>query len=673
MAALNIKAFRGQVPRISERLQSANRAQRAMNCKITSGALEPLRGLGLELTSTMSGIKSMFRYRAWSSGSFVEAWFTWQSDVDAVLSPLANDDYGRVYFTSADFEPRMTTRADALSGSGAFPGAWFALGVYAPTVKPTVSSTGGSGTQESRTYLYTYVTPLGEESAPSPASDVITGYVNGTWSISGLQAAPTNSGTVTGAAANTPINGQVRVTMNTVFGLTEGDTITFAGVTGMTDLNKSHRILSVDAANNRLVVSLTTSQAYVSGGTWTKNAPHNIVGMTKRLYRNAGTVASFQLVAEFAASLTSFTDSVATSSLGEQIPTEGFYPPPKNLTCLASMPNGSLVGIADNELCFSEPSKPYAWPDQNRYSFSGRGVALVPSGNSVVVLTESFPILFTGSDPAGMSAAVMETYAPCVSKRGVANIGGGCVYPSTDGLWIAGPGAVQKLTTNIYRVDEWSGVNPSSMIAAIYDNQYFARYTTAETSRILVFDMNERDSVVEVEESADAVYRNEYDGRMYIAKDNKIYSWDSNDSAYYEVDWRSVDVQVGRPMNLAVAQIHAEFTQTRPIDTAQIAANEALMANVDAVGGFIAGDEVLATIVGGSNIIPVVDDAVRRVQFTLYRGDNAVFTREVSSSLPFRLPAGYRTEVLSVGLNSSSKTYSVTVAESFAELSQASE
>ena len=668
MTALTIKAFRGQVPRISDRLLEPNRAKTAVNCKITAGRLDPLRGLGLELTSSMQAIKTIYRYRVWSGSTFSDYWLTWQSDVDAVLSPIANDSLGRLYFTSEDFEPRMTTLAKAIGLSEPYPSQWFALGVFAPTTKPSVASAGGSGTQEARTYLYTYVTALGEESAPSLPSDVITGFINGTWTVGSMQTAPPNSGTVSGAVVVTPGNSQVRVTLNSVFGLTEGDMVTLSGVVGMTDLNKTHRIVSVNASNNSIVVALVTAQTYTSGGSWSKDAPHNTAGMTKRIYRSAGTVADFLFVAEIPVADTSYTDAVAATNLGESIPTRGFYTPPKNLTSLISLPNGCMVGLSGNELCFSEPNQPYAWPDQNRYSFAGRGVALVPAGNSVIVLTESAPILFTGSDPSSMSPSVMETYAPCVSKRGVVNIGGGCIYPSFDGLWTAGPGSVQKLTTGLYRLEEWAAINPSSIVAEFHDSQYFGRYIVNDEQRILVFNLSDRDSIVEVDESADYLYRNEYDGRLYLVKGNKVYAWDANESVYYEADWRSVDTQLGRPTNFAVAQVHADFRNPRPLDTAQIAANQALMADPATAGGFICGAEILGEEVAGSRIVPVFEDVQRRVQFTLYKGRDAVFTREVDSVKPFRLPAGYRTEVVSVGINTSVPTYSVTIAESFQEL-----
>jgi hypothetical protein len=667
MTAINIKAFRGQVPRTSNRLLQANQAIRALNCKITSGRLDPLNGLGLEQTSAAALVKSMFRYRYFKDGTPIDNWLVWGSDVDAVLSPLANDPLGRVYFTSEDFEPRMTVYSNAISGVGAYPAAWFALGVYAPTAAPTVTATGGSGTQEARGYVYTFVTQFGEESGPSPISTIVNGFDNSTWALSGIQTAPANSGTVTAAQANFPDAGQVRVTLNSAFGLEQFDAITIAGVAGMTDLNGTHRILSVDLANNRIVVAKVTSQTYTSGGTWTKDAPHNTTNMTKRIYRTAGPVADLLFVAEIPVANTSYTDAVSAGNLGESIPSLRTLTPPKNLTCLVSLPNGCLVGIAGNELCFSEPYKLHDWPDSNRYSFSGRGIAISPAGNSVVVLTDAQPILFTGSDPSGMSPSTMETYAPCLSKRGVAFVGGGCLYPSHDGLWLAMPGRVECVTRRLYRVDEWAQLSPSTFVAAFRDGQYYARYETQFDQRIFVLDISEPDGVVEVDEEADTLYFNEYDGRLYLSQGNKILAWDANPGFRYESEWVSAESQLGAPTNFSVAQIHAKFAEEIPLDLGQIAANEVII-QADTYGGSLNDNELLATEVNGSLIVPVLADQSKKVQFTLYNDGVPVFTKEVISSKPFRLPSGFRSEAISIGLNAAIPTYSVTIAESSAEL-----
>jgi hypothetical protein len=316
---------------------------------------------------------------------------------------------------------------------------------------------------------------------------------------------------------------------------------------------------------------------------------------------------------------------------------------------------------------------PYSWPIRNRYAFSGVGVAAVAASNSVIVLTQTFPILFTGSDPEAMSATTLETYAPCVSARGVVDLGGEAIYPSFDGLWAVSPGAVNRVTSKLYREEEWSQLNPASFTAAFHDGQYFATYTTGTNSRTLVLDLGEPDSVVEVEESLNALYRNEYDGKLYVAKGEILYEWDVNAGRAYESDWLSSTMQLPAPVNMSVAQVHADFGSAVPVDTSQITANEALIAlGADAVAGHLNGAELLSLEINGSNIVPVELNTAKRVQFTLYSNNTPVFTKNVTSSKPFRLPSGYLSEVYNVGLNASVKTYSVAVATSITELAQAS-
>lgn len=669
MTAVNIKAFRGQIPRISDRLLPSNNASVALNCKITAGGIEPLAGLE-QVYSSSQNIETVFRYRAFVDGAFANNWLTWPEDVNVIPSPNANDQYGRFYFTSDMYEPRMSLYNLAIN-TVPYPTAWYSLGIAAPTVAPTVSHTGGSGATETRSYVYTYVTAFGEESPPSPPSSLYTTYVNATWNLTGLQTAPPNSGTVSAATTISPT--VVRVTLNSVFGIAQYDTITFAGVAGMTSLNGSFRVQTVDAVNNRITVSLTTTQTYTSGGTWTRNAPYNTTGMVKRIYRTVGTGGVFLYVGEVSVATTTFSDTVTAANLGEELPTADSSPPPKNLTSLISLPNGCLAGIAGNELCFSDPYMPYSWPLRNRYAFSGVGVAAIAASNSVIVLTDTFPILYTGSDPEAMSGSTVETYAPCVSKRGVVDVGGGALYPSFDGLWLVSTQQVECVTRKLYREEEWTLLNPETFDAAFHDGQYYAAYVGQDDSRVLVIDITNPDSVTKVDEVADALYRNELDGKLYVAQGTKLYAWDVDTGRYYESEWQSVSMQFPAPLKLSCAQVHADFDAIVPVDTSQITANEALIAlGADAVAGHLNGAEILSFEINGSYIVPVELDVQRRVQFTLYSSDVPVYTKNVTSSKFFRLPAAKSSELYSIGINTSVKVYDVTVAESVEELSRTS-
>jgi hypothetical protein len=669
MTAINIKAFRGAVPRIGLRLLRPNQAEIADNCKLTAGNLEPLRGPQIVHISQLEEIKTAYYWRAIINSRPQDNWLVWGSDVDIVKSLIANDPLQRFYFSSDAFEPRMSTYPLAIN-TLPYPTAWYALGVFAPSTAPTVAVSGGSGTLESRAYVYTYVTQFGEESPPSPPSTVTDGYPNGTWSLSGLQTAPPNAGNVTDAESIG--NEQVRVTLDTTFGLSQFDTVTFSSIGGMTDLNGTFRIQALGPTANTLVVNLNTEQVYTSGGSWNKAAPHNTSAMVKRIYRTVGTSGDFLFVAEIPVTNTTYTDAVVAADLGEILPTADSLTPPKNLIALTSLPNGCLVGISGNEICFSDPYLPYSWPLRNRYTISGVGVDLVAAGNSVVVLTDTFPILFTGSDPEAMSPAVMQTYAPCATKRGVVDVGGGAMYPSYDGLWLAAPGRVEKLTQKLFREEEWREINPESFVSGFADGIYYAKYNDGNAPYIWVFDTAESDGVIRVEQNASHLLRSDIDGELYIALEDKVYRWDTNDNQRYVSDWVSAEIQLPAPVSFSVAQVHGAFAAIQPPDTSIEDANSLIIGNLDSVGGALNANSVLSLEINGSNLRQAAPVVEAKAQFTLYRDGDPIYTVGVDSSDPFRLPATCACEVYQIGLNTTIPIYNVTIADSVAELAQTS-
>ncbi|MCS7001624.1 MAG: hypothetical protein NZ518_02130 [Dehalococcoidia bacterium] len=105
-------------------------------------------------------------------------WYGFAGPVSLAPSPLASDAFQRLYWT------------DETSGGAYYgrrvevPFVAYTLGVQAPGPAPTVTVTGGSGAMTDRAYVYCWRTVFGEVGPPSPAS-VVTGPVNGTWTITG--------------------------------------------------------------------------------------------------------------------------------------------------------------------------------------------------------------------------------------------------------------------------------------------------------------------------------------------------------------------------------------------------------------------------------------------------------------------------------------------------------
>lgn len=94
---------------------------------------------------------------------------------------------------------------------------------------------------------------------------------------------PINTYNITNAVKDTPVVGQVKVTVDVVHGLRVGDKVYFKNVVGMTDLNTTFGntpLFTVLAINNNpndvsIVIALATAQVYTSGGEAYREAPHN--------------------------------------------------------------------------------------------------------------------------------------------------------------------------------------------------------------------------------------------------------------------------------------------------------------------------------------------------------------------------------------------------------------
>lgn len=123
--------------------------------------------------------------------SDAQYWLSWTGVVHAVRGYDIGDTTERTYYTG-DGVPKITDNILGLSAAP-YPTANRTLGVPAPTTPLTATPTGGSGDTTTRSYLYTYVTDKGEESAPGPASTEVNVLDGGTVDLSGIASPPGGS------------------------------------------------------------------------------------------------------------------------------------------------------------------------------------------------------------------------------------------------------------------------------------------------------------------------------------------------------------------------------------------------------------------------------------------------------------------------------------------------
>lgn len=225
MGSVRITNFGGIVPRTSERLLPDNAAQIAINCRLSSGELEPFN-TGAKVYSSAKAGPLLAIHRIEDGGSY--AWLAWAYDVDVVKTTLYGT--GRWCYTG-DGEPRITTVADAISGTGDdYPHTAYTLGTPKPVTAPTVNTSGGaSATMVDRYYAYTFYAAWDTvefEGAVSPISTLKNGKVDATWAITGMDASPESSGTGSVSMAS----GKTRVVSSTPTWLREGEGVVVDGI-----------------------------------------------------------------------------------------------------------------------------------------------------------------------------------------------------------------------------------------------------------------------------------------------------------------------------------------------------------------------------------------------------------------------------------------------------------
>ena len=481
-------------------------------------------------------------------------------------------------------------------------------------------------------------------------------------------------------AAGTVLSG-VEVEVGPDHPFAVGDRIIIFGVVGINALNAEHAVLDVGPTSVFIVFPAgveVDAGDYVSGGTWQHlpsiansidrvyvytfiaimggkhqegqpsppsaiislrpGDPVTLTGMSlppdgynvsrMRIYRTVDgeTNATYKFIAEQPVA-TSHVDTVPEDSpqIGEEVPSITWSPPPQNLTNITEMPGGILAGTSGNEVLFCEPYQPHAWPLEYRKAVTGEPVALGAFGNSLAVLTDSFPYLITGTHPDSMSIDKLELAWACVSKRSVVDMGYSIVYACPDGLVSVGPGQLELVTRGLFSEREWQALNPESIMAARYDSAYVFFYDNGITRGGYLFNPREPlATLTQLSFFASAAHTDNRSGTLYLAVDGNLVAFNTAHAARESYVWRSKRFVTTSAINFSAAQVKADGY---PVAFALYSAAEG---------------------------------ALRRRFFRLVMNDD-----------PFRLPGGYRSGEWEIELSGDRDVTAVFLAETVQELRNA--
>lgn len=165
----------GIFPKMNPSMIVDNASTKAENCILGNGDARPLRAPVQVATTPRAGVKKAM-FRLGNSSPETQYWLTWNTDVSVARGPIAGDTSERLYYTG-DGKPKMTYFPIATQGGTIYPTGWRELGVPAPST-PLVATINTNGPEEAAqqvlVYVVTFVTDLGEEGPPGPASAAVT-------------------------------------------------------------------------------------------------------------------------------------------------------------------------------------------------------------------------------------------------------------------------------------------------------------------------------------------------------------------------------------------------------------------------------------------------------------------------------------------------------------------
>ena len=335
-----------------------------------------------------------------------------------------------------------------------------------------------------------------------------------------------------------------------------------------------------------------------------------------------------------------FVDDFETSNLLTILSTDNYDAPPDDLQGLTVVQNNILVGFRNNELYFSEPNQPHAWPEAYKITIEYDVVAVTAIAGNVFVATTAYPYIIQGSDPAaGMTVSRVDGLYPCLSKTSLVTINGAVIYATHDGLVVYAPGSIQLLTKAIFNSDVWSvELDPKTIVAVPYGDAYVGSHSTGA----FVYEREDASSgsFVDLDYSFTSAWYDARFNRLYYTSGTTgdIYLWDELTQPAATYEWKSKVYKTPNMMNLGAARVIADYNagELSPI-WEEIEENwEAETCNWDGVSA---------------------------VTFKLWADKELILETALFDSGVFRLPAGYRSDTFEVGVEADIRIRAIHLAE----------
>ena len=549
MATIIIPTFGGEVPRTTPRLLEQTQAQAAVNCDLSRGALEPLRGPA-KVADLAASARTIFKHDT-------DGWLSWPGVVNVVksaVSDIAGDAPLGHLLISGD-RPYPTQR---LAG-----GSVYRLGLPRPTRAPRVRIGGEAVLKTVRVYGFG-----ADDSSGLPPR---YGHEDGLPPLEGSETADVSA---FGGISDSPFDDEEG--SGTDSGISRSSSYVYTLV----------RVLAGGVIQQESAPSPPSAVIDVPDGAGVTVYGFEVpdledLGVTHiRIYRTAGgeETSEFQFLVELEWPVDSHVDTKHDKDLsGDVLATTTWDAIPDDAQGLVKADNGIYAAFRGNELLLSEPFHPYAFPEAYRITTEDAIVALAHTDNTIIVLTEGRPYLATGTAPESLQITHLPIEQSCVSARSVAMLAGGVIYACPDGLMLFSAGDQSLVTSDTWTREQWQSLNPGSILATVHDGRYVAFFE--DTNRGFLFSIGAKDVVrVELPDGWQVrdVYHHSRDDCVYLSVDtpdgSAVFQCEAGEPLPYR--WRSKPFFSSVLTCMSAARVEARFRPRGSVNVAVFGPNQ---------------------------------------------------------------------------------------------------
>lgn len=585
MPLIGFRTFQGEVPQLPPELLPEGKAAYAEFCDFSHGDLSPLRD-GLLYKTFAAPVKAMYTEDGIN-------FFTWPIETFAYKSPVVDDTYTRVYYTSTTSPGLFVTSYSTATPAGGPPATAFKAGVPFPTAAPGLTPIELNTLRDYPSVSYSFrtwwavngvaygaTTPFFTETTPHRVFSVT------------VPAVP--SGTPDGAQPVVEITltdvttGDVIYTMAkdlSVSVLTQTDAlpgglemqVTFAGSTGggtatvtlrygvMETRAYTYTVVNQYAEESGPAPAATINVTYMQDVTIVGVIPDMTgyqAATNLQVYRTIGASANFlkipTTVTGSSGSTITMRDSTwKGSDADDLLYTTLFQPPPDGLINLAYIGNGFFGASKNNTVYFCEPYRPHSWQYNVSFPHNVTGIQPVPSG--CLVCTKGGSYLVQGAHPSAMVQNRIPVPQAGISQRSMTQVGGVAVYASNDGIVTSdGTQATLDISQQLWTREDWRdayGDVLDDMIFGYHDGFLVGISTTANKGFLVKLD-EQPGTLTEFPQRVDALFYLTVQDTLYYAVGVNVYRFRTS-STLLTAKWTSKNFVLPKASSVACGFLNA--------------------------------------------------------------------------------------------------------------------